>query len=96
VSQVDDLKGYSVTSLRPKYSDISDKELVEALHKKYLNAHPAYRYGFEQIDTKYEKIVYKNSNNTVKTLLYVAIGVPISLYFFGWAFVWIRRGFKIT
>jgi preprotein translocase subunit SecG len=93
ISQVSDLKDYSVTSLRSKYSDLSDKELVEALHKKYIEKHPAYRFGFSEIDAKYEGKVSGKKGNLF-TYILVALFFPISIYLLGWAFAWVRSGFK--
>lgn len=92
VTQASDLKGYSITSLRSKYSDISDKELVEALHKKYIGKHPAYSYGFSEIDAKYEGKIKGETN----LLLYVivALALPILIYLVGWSVAWVRNGFK--
>ena len=93
VTEASDLKSYSVTSLRSTYSDLSDKELIEALHKKYIGKHPAYRYGFEQIDAKYErKIAGEDSNPLISVL--IAVVLPVLLYVLGWTFVWVRNGFK--
>lgn len=96
VTQANDLKGYSVTSLRSTYSGVSDKELVEALHKKYIGKHPAYRYGFSKIDAKYEKAISGRNDGKIETLSFAAIGFPVVLYLFGWAVGWVRRGFKGT
>jgi hypothetical protein len=97
IAQVPELKGYSVSSLRFTYSDMSDKELIEALHKKFISKHPAYEYGLTEIDAKYEnKVSSTRGNGYSKWLAYIllAVGVPASLYVFGWAIAWIKNGFK--
>lgn len=97
IAQVPELKGYSVSSLRLTYSDMSDKELIEALHKKFISKHPAYEYGLTEIDSKYEnKVASTGGPGYSKWFAYIllAIGVPACLYVFGWAIAWIKNGFK--
>jgi hypothetical protein len=93
-----ELGGYTETSLRSTYSDISDRELVDRLHDKYLPQHPAYSYGFAEIDAKYRPRV--ESPEGVATLqghlrwLFVGLGVPLAVYLGGGAIAWIRAGFR--
>ena len=93
VSQDTELKNYSVTSLRSVYSNISDKELIGLLHNKYLKKHPAYKYGFSEVDRKYENKIDSGGNSLFIQLL-IAVIVPLAVYLFGWAFCWVRQGFS--
>jgi hypothetical protein len=97
IAQVPELKGYSVSSLRFTYSDMSDKELITALHKKFMSKHPAYQYGLTEIDSKYESKVASTGGPRYSgwfVYILLAIGVPACLYVFGWAIAWIKNGFK--
>ena len=97
ITQVPDLKDSSVSSLRRTYSDFSDKELIEAIHKKFITKHPAYEYGLTEIDSKYEnKVTLRAGRGLSKLFIWIllAIGVPAFLYVFGWAIAWIKNGFK--
>ncbi|MGD9202234.1 MAG: hypothetical protein PVI26_11765 [Chitinispirillia bacterium] len=95
VSQDKDLKNYSVTSLRSVYARVSDKELVKALHEKYLTKHPAYRYGFKKINSKYENLLVHGSNKGYnQKYIYIAFIIPLLVYIFGIAITWVKKGFK--
>jgi hypothetical protein len=97
ITQVPDLKGSSVSSLRRTYSDFSERELIEVLHKTFITKHPAYEYGLTEIDSKYEnKVTLRAGWGLSKLFIWIllAIGVPASLYVFGWAIAWIRNGFN--
>jgi len=96
IAQVPELKDYTVSTLRNDYADIADKELKEALHKKFIPKHPAYEYGLTEIDSKYENRITSKSENTRFILfpyILLAIGFPIILYVFGWTIAWIKNGF---
>ena len=56
IDQSSELRGQTAISVRSAYSDLSDKQLVNALHDKYLPKHPAYSYGFAEIDKKYRTL----------------------------------------
>ena len=86
IEQSPDLRGHTVTSVRSKYSDLSDKQLVNALHEKYLPKHPAYSYGFAEIDSRYR------ADGGVGWLA-TALGIPALLYLAGFSIAWIRAGF---
>lgn len=54
VAQSSEVRGSAVAAVRSTYSDMSDKQIINALHETYLPLHPAYRYGFAAIDAKYK------------------------------------------
>lgn len=91
------LKGQYAWQLRDVYSDLSDKELIERLRSKYLEKYPAYKYGFENIDAKYNDKLINLARSRV-----IAIGIgfliwfiPLAvLYVLGWSVGWIYRGFR--
>lgn len=88
VQQVPELRKHTVASLRSTYSDISDAELIRRLREKYLPLHPAYEYGFADIDSRYA------STDPLNPLAWFAIAAgPILVYALGWGFVWVRNGF---
>jgi hypothetical protein len=93
IKQSPDLQGRTVASVRSAYSDLSDKQLVDALHEKYLPKHPAYHYGFSEINAKYSGASVQNTQHGLVWLA-AAIGVPLALYLLGLAIFWIGAGFK--
>ena len=93
IAQSPDLRGHTLTSVRAAYSDMSDRQLVEALHDKYLGKHPAYRYGFSEIDAKHSPGVADVLKPKFHWVL-AALGVPLALYLLGMAVAWVRAGFK--
>ena len=97
ISNVSDLTGYSVTSLRSKYSDLSDKKLIEALNEKYINdaTEPWIFLSVEKIAAKYEEKLTSKQDDYLFPAM-VALIPPILIYLLGWAFVWVRNGFKDT
>lgn len=94
IEQSPDLREHTVTSVRSKYSDLSDKQFVDALHEKYLPKHPAYGYGFAEIDSRYraDQGGQKTFDSRVGWLA-VALGIPALLYLAGFSIAWIRAGF---
>ena len=93
IEQSPDLQGHTVASVRAAYSDHSDKQLVDALHEKYLPKHPAYRYGFAEIDAKYFGVLVQSPRHE-SVWLAAGFGVPLALYLLGLAISWVRAGFK--
>jgi hypothetical protein len=97
IEQSPDLRGHTVTSVRSKYSDLSDKQLVDALHEKYLPEHPAYSYGFAEIDSRYRTDgrvhVGAHAFDSRVGWLATALGLPVLLYLAGFSIAWIRAGF---
>ena len=100
IEQSSELRGHTLMSVRSAYSDLSDKQLVNALHDKYLPKHPAYEYGFAEIDTKYRTLdgTEKGGASLSETLMWLAIGlgVPGLIYLTGLAVAWVRAGFRHT
>jgi hypothetical protein len=98
IEQSSDLQGHTVISVRSAYSDLSDRQLIDALHDKYLPKHPAYTYGFAEIDAKYklsEKVAtgeHRFQGDVV--WLMIAFGIPASMYLVGGAIAWVRAGFR--
>ena len=92
IRQSPDLHGQTPESVRAAYSDLSDKQLVNALHDTYLPKHPAYRYGFSEIDGKYTES-HDALPHKVRCLG-TAFGTPLLLYVLGFAVSWVRAGFK--
>ena len=98
IEQSSELHGQSVKSVRSAYSDLSDKQLVEALHDKYLPKHPAYSYGFAEIDKKYRALDRAEIGRTglrgSLAWLAAALGIPVLVYLAGFAVAWVRAGFR--
>lgn len=97
VQQAPELKGHSVESARAVYSDLSDKDLIDALHRRFLPLHPAYEYGFAGIDEKYGSLLPSRTDFPYVPWLrwlVLAVGLPALVYIGGLAFVWVRRGFE--
>lgn len=92
MEQVPDLKGQTINSVRAAYSDLSDKKLIDALHEKYIKQHPAYGYGFAQIDAKYSD--QKIPNTTAWNAVLIALLPPPIAYILGFGIAWVRSGFK--
>lgn len=91
------LKSHSPESVRSAYADISDKDLIQALHKDYLPKHPAYRYGFSEIDLKYSSeslLSIGNPSGILLRWLVIAFAAPLLVYLAGLSVAWIRGGFK--
>jgi hypothetical protein len=95
IAQSTDLRGHTTVSVRAAYSDMSDRQLVEATHDKYLNKHPAYRYGFSEIDAKHSPGTASTLTPNLQRGL-AALGVPLALYLLGVAVAWVRAGFRRT
>ena len=98
IEQSSDLRGHTLTSVRSAYSDLSDKELVDALHEKYLPKHPAYSYGFAEIDSRYrpDEGAGVGARRFYPKLgwLVAALGVPALMFLAGLAIAWVRAGFR--
>lgn len=97
VEQEPTLRGPFPESLRSSYADLSDKDFVQALHKDYVPKHPAYSYGFAEIDSRYSLSSLLSQNQASGMLvrwLMVAIGVPLLVYLAGLSIAWVRGGFK--
>jgi len=88
-----ELQGNTLASIRAAYSDMSDKQLVEALHEKYLDKHPAYSYGFTEIDARYK---LSESDNPKRSFFFflIVLGAPCAIYILGVSIAWVRAGFE--
>lgn len=98
IEQSSDLRGHTLASVRSAYSDLSDKQLVDALHEKYLPKHPAYSYGFAEIDSRY-RLDEAADIGALKFQpklgwLVAALSVPALMYLTGLAIAWVRAGFR--
>lgn len=95
VAQDTELKNHTVRSLRSAYADLSDQQLINAVLAKYLPKHPAYGYGFEQIERKYRGTIDPGGGSAVNWWWIAAIlGVPVAVYLLGFAIAWVRAGFR--
>lgn len=98
IEQSPDLRGHTLASVRSAYSDLSDRQLVDTLHEKYLPKHPAYGYGFAKIDSKHRldggAQLGALAFDSKFGWLAAALGIPVLVYLAGFAVAWIRAGFR--
>ncbi len=97
----DSLSGESRWEIRDAYKGISDRELLDRLHKKKANegAPPGWKDSILlDIDNEYKKETEKLSKDQFELIggcfLGWAIITMIAVYMLGWAVGWIYRGFK--
>jgi len=98
VANSSDLQGHTPSSIRSLYAEIGDRQLVEALHERYLSEHPAYRYGFAEIDAKYrsdaQSLDGAHASREQLWWLAIVLGVPALAYIGGFSVAWVRAGFR--
>jgi len=86
-----ELPGQTVESVRYSYSNMSGKQIVNALHDKYLPKHPAYTYESAKIDAKYQQ---REEMAHLSILWPVVVGIPVLVYLAGFAIGWVGAGFR--
>jgi len=74
------------------YKDLSDEDIIQALHRKYSD-----QADFSQVEREYRGNVENLPMENLKRVgvgSLVWLGPVVTVYVFGLAFVWIRNGFR--
>jgi len=88
-----DVEHESAETIRARYyADLTDQEIINRLHAKYLN-----RVDFGAVEAEYQKNVARRREDQVKFMLYAFLFwcvTSLGLYGFGFSLGWIIRGFR--
>ena len=93
VENASELEGQTVAAVRSKYSDMSEKQTIAALREKFESKHPAYRFGFAEIDGRYRPLRTQVPHSW-PWWFGVAIGIPVLVFAIAKTVVWIVDGFR--